>query len=175
MAKFADIKTFTAEPTYAIDSNLRFLPERISEFLDMGLDLNPDFQRGHVWTEGQQTAFVEYVLRGGTSGRIIYFNHPNWQSTRISKKDAFVIVDGKQRLEACLKFMKNELPIFGGNRLRDFRDSIPLMLGLRLAVNSLKTRAEVLQWYIDMNTGGVVHTNEEIDRVCKLLELEQGA
>jgi hypothetical protein len=30
------------------------------------------------------------------------------------------------------------------------------------AVNDLPTRAAVLQWYLDLNTGGVVHTSHEI-------------
>lgn len=31
----------------------------------------------------------------------------------------------------------------------------------------------VLQWYLDMNTGGTVHSEEEIARVRNLLEQEQ--
>ena len=30
----------------------------------------------------------------------------------------------------------------------------------------------MLQWYIEFNSGGVVHTKEELDRVRKLLEDE---
>ena len=41
----------------------------------MGLQLNPEFQRGHVWTEEQQIAWVEYYLRGGKSGNTIYLNN----------------------------------------------------------------------------------------------------
>ena len=29
------------------------------------IDLDPDFQRPHVWTDAQQEAFIEHVLRGG--------------------------------------------------------------------------------------------------------------
>ena len=36
--------------------------------------------------------------------------------------------------------------------------------------NNLKTKKEVLQWYIDMNTGGTLHTAEEIKRVKKLID-----
>jgi hypothetical protein len=36
-----------------------------------------------------------------------------------------------------------------------------------------KTRAEVLQWYLDLNTGGVVHTDEEIAKVERMLEAEK--
>jgi hypothetical protein len=41
-------------------------------------------------------------------------------------------------------------------------------------VNDLKTREEVLQWYLDLNSGGVVHTEEELNRVREMLEKEKG-
>ena len=42
-----------------------------------------------------------------------------------------------------------------------------------LNVNDLKTEKEVLQWYVDMNAGGTPHTNEEIERVKRMIkELE---
>jgi hypothetical protein len=42
--------------------------------------------------------------------------------------------------------------------------------GLKFNINDLKTKAEVLQWYLDFNTGGTVHSDEEITRVRKMLE-----
>lgn len=42
-----------------------------------------------------------------------------------------------------------------------------------LNINDLQTKADVLQWYIDFNSGGVVHTDEEIERVKKLLKKER--
>lgn len=45
---------------------------------DVGQELNPDFQRGHVWNEQQQIKYIEHVLKGGHSGRDIYFNCPGW-------------------------------------------------------------------------------------------------
>lgn len=80
-------------------------------------------------------------------------------------------VDGLQRLTAIRKFLNNELSIFGGNYLDDFEDKKVLLrtMSLRINVNNLKTRKEVLQWYLDFNTGGTVHSDEEIERVRKLL------
>ena len=37
-------------------------------------------------------------------------------------------------------------------------------------VNDLQTKREVLQWYIEMNSGGTPHTEAEIERVKKLME-----
>ena len=39
-----------------------------------------------------------------------------------------------------------------------------------LNVNDLKTKKEVLQWYVQMNAGGTPHSAEEIERVKKLME-----
>ena len=36
--------------------------------------------------------------------------------------------------------------------------------------NNLKTKREILQWYVDMNAGGTPHTNEEIERIKKMIE-----
>lgn len=132
--------------------------------------MDPDFQRGHVWTEVQQIRYVEFVLRGGESSREIHFNHPGWMN---SYEGAMVLVDGKQRLESVRKFMRNELPIFDGHTLSDF-DEKPSILraDFIIHVNDLPTRAEVLQWYLDLNDGGVVHSSEEIQKVRKLLEEE---
>lgn len=44
---------------------------------------------------------------------------------------------------------------------------------LRFVVNELATRAEVLQWYIELNTGGTPHADAEIARVRSLLEAER--
>jgi hypothetical protein len=140
----------------------------------LGLDLDPDFQRGHVWTEQKQIEFVEYCLKGGAGSRDIYFNHPGWNT---HYKGLMTLVDGKQRLESVRKFLRNELPIFDGHCLNDF-DKPKRMLRisdayLNFHVNNLKTRKELLQWYLEINTGGVVHTDEEINKVRDLLEKEQ--
>lgn len=86
-----------------------------------------------------------------------------------------VLVDGKQRLEAVRKFMRNELPIFDGYYLKDCEPKILRMTDADLvfSVNNLKTRKEVLQWYLDLNDGGVLHTEEELAKVRSLLKKEK--
>lgn len=84
-----------------------------------------------------------------------------------------VLVDGLQRLTAFIRFLNNEIPIFG-TYYKDFDDRPRMSNGmLKFNVNDLQTRAEVLRWYIEMNSGGVVHSEDEINRVKKLLEQEE--
>lgn len=135
-----------------------------------GLDLKPDFQRGHVWTEEQQISYVEYRLRGGEmSGRHIFFNHPGWMK---NWKGTFVIVDGLQRLTAARRFMQNEIKAFG-SYFNEYEDGLRLInVDFIVCVNTLKTRAAVLRWYLEMNAGGTPHSAEEIARVTELYRAE---
>jgi hypothetical protein len=88
-----------------------------------------------------------------------------------SFRGEFVLVDGKQRLDAIAAFMENRVKAFG-TYYKDYEDRLRTLDGIKVNVNDLKTRAEVLQWYLDLNTGGVVHTTAEINKVKVLLEEE---
>lgn len=81
ITRFKDIHQFTFVGCYQVNYPLTSLVEYIEdEIKDAGLQLNPEFQRGHVWNEQQQVAWLEYHLRGGKSGNTIYLNNPFWNS-----------------------------------------------------------------------------------------------
>lgn len=170
--RLRDIHQLIQHGGYNVNVPWSCLEEFLGNWLEQGLDTDPDFQRAHVWDEQKQIAYVEFVLSGGRSSRVLLFNNPNWHVQQ-TKDESFVLVDGKQRLEAVLCFVRNKLPAFG-RLLREYSDKLPVMYGpdFVFSVNTLKTRAEVLTWYLQLNSGGVVHTNKEIDRVRGLLEFE---
>lgn len=168
--RFRDIKTFPLCP-YRVDVPWNLVEFHIERDVETGfLDLNPDFQRAHVWTPEQQVAYVEYVLQGGTSGKELYFNCPDY--SKGSTVGPYVIVDGKQRLEAIRAFMRGDIPAFGHFR-NEYADE-PDMLTARFSWNiaGLRTRAEVLEWYLNFNAGGTIHTEAELDKVRQLLKAE---
>lgn len=170
--KFSDIEPFIRSGEYEINIPLSSIERTLSAWQeDYGIELNPDFQRGHIWTEDQQIAYVEFLLRGGMTARVIYFNSPAFGNYTDVLNETIVCVDGLQRLTACLRFLRDEIRVFG-YKYSEFEGSPRVMQGLLFNVNSLKTRAEVLEWYIQFNTGGTVHTKEEIDRVRELLKEE---
>ena len=170
--RFQDIPQFTQDGHYRVNVGLDYLKSHIERFKkEYGLIMDSDFQRGHVWTEDKQIAFMEFLLKGGRGSSEIRFNCPRWQ--RFSCGYPMVLVDGLQRVTAALRFINNEIPVFG-YFYNQFEDKIPFFSGLEFLINDLETRSEVLQWYIDINTGGVVHTEEEIEKVRVLLEKEKG-
>ncbi len=174
--RFADIEKFTDPGNYMTDVSVKYLPRAIEDYKeDFGLEMNPDFQRGNVWTREQQIAFLEFFFRGGASANVIYFNHPDFGrgAAPDSDMDHMVLVDGLQRLTAFLGFMNNEIPIFDGNYYKDFTDVLRgTEYNVKFCVNNLQYRRDVLKWYIEMNTGGTVHSKTEIARVQKLLDRE---
>jgi len=163
-----NFKQFITAPRslYHVDIEWKRLEVMIkNEKVEMGLDMDPDFQRAHVWTEQQQIAYIEYILRGGKSGKDLYFNSYDYPEST----GYYVIVDGKQRVQAVKQFMNGKIKVFGhyytkGDRLDTF------ICSFSWNIASLKTRKEVLRWYLDFNSGGTDHTPEELDKVGKMLD-----
>ena len=136
-----------------------------------GLDIDPDFQRVHVWTQDQKSAFVEHVLREGRN-TTIRWNCPGWNKTEPNTKQGPVtLVDGKQRLYAILDFMDDHLPAFG-RFISEWKGILSITCNLNFIMNDLETKAEVLKWYLELNRGNVAHTPDELDRVEELLRNE---
>lgn len=131
--------------------------------------LDPEYQRGHVWTPEQQTAYVEYVLMGGEAAKDLLFNCPGF--TGGGKYGPYEIVDGLQRLTAARAFMRGDIRAFGHFR-HEYTDRPRMHVAFNWRVMELPTRAEVLKAYLAFNSGGVVHSSDEIARVKALLAKE---
>lgn len=170
--KLSDIPKISSYGYYQINVPFSSINSCLQHYESaFNLDYNPDFQRGYVWTTKQQQSYVEYLLKGGKSSRIICFNYPDWGIFK--QQGTMQLIDGKQRLNSVRLFLDNRLKVFGCY-LSDFEDSEVLLrrYDLLFNVNNMKTRKEILQWYIDFNSGGTVHTSEDINKVKLLLECE---
>lgn len=169
--KFRDIPQF---PTahYSVDVGWDYLEDHLQNWAERangqfgGLDLDPPFQRAHVWKPAQQIAYVEYMLQGGEVSRQITFNSPDWGS---SYRAPTVLVDGKQRLEAVRAFMGGKIRAFG-KLVSDFEGRIPQHIRFQFRVCMLQTEAELLNLYLNINAGGTPHTRAELNKVRTMLE-----
>ena len=170
--RFRDSPQFISGGSYQVDVQMEYLIKWIDEMIqNEGLELCPDFQRGHVWTEEQQIKYIEFVLRGGKSGKVIYLNNPSWHRAQpVNGYNDFVCVDGLQRITAVRRFLNDEIKVFG-YRYSDFEgDTDIIRHSMAVNINDLRTKKEVLQWYLEMNSGGTPHSEEEIARVKKMLD-----
>ena len=137
------------------------------------INIDPDFQRGRVWTEDQQELFMGHLLEGGEVQPVIVNQGPggDWEVPEL--------IDGKQRVTACLLWADGEIAarLWDNRRIKigDLdavsRTQCRLQIGLRYSMVRL-TRIECLELYIRLNRGGTPHTSAEIGRVRALLNAE---
>ena len=81
-------------------------------------------------------------------------------------------MDGKQRLQSARQFMNGEIPAFG-KLISEYSDEPDISTASFIwNVAALQTRKEVLAWYLDFNSCGAAHTQEELDRVRLLMQSE---
>ncbi len=169
--KFKSIRQIT-QAHYSVDVDWGYLKKWLTDLEDTKVILQPDFQRAHVWTLDQQIAYIEWIMRGGRSGKDIQWNCPGWQYGG-GGIGPMILVDGLQRVTAVQKFMGDEIPAYG--HLQYEFDHIPILgCSFKFHIMDLEKKSDILQWYLDMNSGGTDHTREELNKVRELLANEQG-
>lgn len=138
------------------------------------LEMIPDFQRGHVWTQAQQTHFIENCLRGvvASNGYLIQFNCPHWNEVEPNSDlpTGLQCLDGLQRYTAVTEYVKGNVKPFGlsvtdldGTRFSSKR------MYMKVAIHGFTKRADLLAHYLALNAGGTPHSPAEIERVRGLL------
>ena len=134
---------------------------RISDFWDWHrekrLELNPEFQRGSVWSPAARTFLIDTILRQLPIPKV-------YLRTRIdvlSKKSIREVVDGQQRLRAILDFAEDKFALskraseFAGKRYSDLTEQQQeVFLGYPIAVDQLlnATVDDVLEVFARLNS-----------------------
>ncbi len=152
-----------------IDFGLPYLEQGLKTF---ALDMEPPYQRGHVWTDEQRVAFMGHMLTGGPVQPLI------WNEVKLSNVlgSHFEVLDGLQRLTTILRWLRNELPAdIGDGRLvyrRDTDQMFRMMLDVRVSFTNLGP-VEVLEYYLRLNSGGTPHSPEALDKVRRMLAAQR--
>lgn len=166
---------------YEVDVHLSQLERH---FADLQRDatvfnLEPDFQRGHVWTEAQGVAFVENYLRGSADFRVSFnalgFGAPSRSVGGDIAPGTIECIDGLQRLTAVRRYIVGDMQAFGGRTVRDFEDTTfsTRRLTMKFRVFTFERRADLYRYYLSLNAGGTPHSKAEIARVRGLLAVAE--
>ena len=167
--------------TYVVDVRIYSIETTLKQFEEQAIesggvfDLNPDFQRGHVWNENKQIKFIEAVLKNNAPV-LVKFNCASYFQSRkevvgMNPSD-IICVDGLQRITAMRKFVAGELKVFDKYYVSDF-EGTPFDIRrytFKIEMFDFTERNALLKFYIDLNRGGVVHSDEEIERVKALIK-----
>lgn len=100
----------------AADRQAREIVRSFSE--SFGLDLNPPYQRGQVWTEDQKIALVRSWLTGTPTGVVIFNDRstPEWKAASgydpaERGESIYACIDGQQRISAAHEWFGDELAV----------------------------------------------------------------
>lgn len=171
---------FACGSTVMLDSIQRHFDEEVN----LGLEMDPDFQRAHVWTLAQRVAYVEHMLRGGRIGAEIITAHtgdlvldPTIPSG--CRYPYYALVDGKQRLRSLMDFVSDGFAVLSSERRPQgyrYSELTPRFRRVSMSIRVLRvpmaTRADIIKLYLKINAGGTPHTADEIDRVRAMLSSE---
>ena len=146
------------------------------------LEMNPEFQRGHVWDINKKIAFVENLLRGLDINKTIRFNDLTMRphdNADVVLRNKIVCIDGLQRFTAIIDFIDGKFKVFDkqlsyedilNNENKAAMRNIFSHALLRFEFLQITSYKDLLEYYIDLNTGGVAHTQADIQIAKDLLQ-----
>ena len=175
----SDIRDLMYPPSgYSVTIEFSYLESQIERNLRYGLDLNPEFQRQHVWTEAQRVAYLEHILTGGETGKDILLGDTGEPGID-GKSPNFVIIDGRNRLAAIRAFVAGEIRVFAGRggRAEGWKwDELGISLrrshiaSVRWSIVRASSLSNLVALYLKFNEGGTPHAAADLDRARAIRE-----
>ncbi len=83
-------------------------------FIDYGIDLDPDYQRGNIWTLDQKVNLIDSIFKNVDIGKFTIISRP-WGSNpnKAATPKMWEMLDGKQRITAIIEFYTNRFKYKG--------------------------------------------------------------
>lgn len=151
------------------DIQIRFynssLSSLISRVYHSGVDFNPNYQRGLVWTMEQKTSLLDSIFSNVDIGKFTFIKHD------YSRDLFYEILDGKQRLSTICEYYEDRL-VWRGKKFSElcFIDAhhftgFPIVMG---EVGEI-TEQQILKLFVKMNTTGTPIDKAHLERVKNLI------
>lgn len=138
-----------------------------------GVDLNPEYQRGHVWSLEDKVALIESIFNRVDIGMFSFIELPFNENN--PDGPIYEVLDGKQRLSAIVEFCEGRFPWRGMHwhdlNNRDKCDFERTTIAVGYTAEKI-TRKQKLNHFLRLNTKGRVQSEEHMDKVRKMLEEE---
>jgi hypothetical protein len=163
----------TPQFTVREDMRLQFHQSSISSFdttvYHFGIDLEPDYQRGLVWTMEDKVKLIDSIFKGVDIGKFVFIRRDY-----SSDKHLYEILDGKQRLTTIMEFREDRFRYNGFlySELHPFDQSHIDGYSISVADVSNPTKEQIYRYFLRLNTGGKPMDEAHLDKVKKLLHDE---
>jgi hypothetical protein len=157
--------------TFRLHYSQRDLSGLIHMYYYFGVEMDPDYQRGLVWTLKDKQELIESIFQDVDIGKFVFAHLPFK-----SKSPTYEIIDGKQRLNALIEYYEGRFE-WRGKLYRDLYpgdqshiDTYPISYA---ELSERSTRAEILDCFIRLNTSGKPQDPKHLEAVKALLAAER--
>lgn len=136
-----------------------------------GVDFEPEYQRDYVWDESDKIKLIDAIYNNVDIGKFAFIHLSDEEWEKNGFKYAYEILDGKQRYKAILEFYESRFQ-YNGLYFKDLSPKDQLHFK-RYTVNVAEThnldREQKLRYFLMLNTGGRIMSEEHLNKVRKML------
>lgn len=140
----------------------------LSQMYFFGIDMEPDYQRGYVWTDEDKEKLIDSIFKGIEIGKIALIKRDYSQDLM------YEVLDGKQRIGALIDFVTDRFQYKGfffselsGLDRNYFKEKFQVPVA---TIDRGITEKQKIQYFIALNTMGKVMDAEHINMLVKKLE-----
>ena len=136
-----------------------------------GIDMDPDYQRGYVWTQEDKEKLIDSIFNNVDIGKFVFVHRRNYSDP---DSPLYEVLDGKQRITALCEFYENKFP-YKGKYYNDLSDRDKWHFcdySVNVAEVEQADKATILKYFLMINTGGKAISEEHLHKVRKLYENE---
>lgn len=91
----------------------------IRKHYHFGIDFDPDYQRGYVWTQEDKELLLDSIFKNIDIGKFVFIRLSDFEWMK--RNFGYEILDGKQRLSTLIEFYENKLA-YKGKYYNDLSD-----------------------------------------------------
>ena len=160
---------FTENEDVRIYFNNSSLEHLIHMHYHFGIDFNPDYQRGYVWTQEDKELLLDSVFKNIDIGKfvLIRLSDSEW----LERGFSYEILDGKQRLSTLIEFYENKLS-YKGKHYNDlsWKDRITFKHhNISVAEVRNEDKKTTLKYFLMLNGTGKAMDKTQLDKVENML------
>lgn len=138
-------------------------------YYGMGIDMNPEYQRGYVWTQEDKELLIDSVFNNIDIGKFVLIYLSDYEYFERGK--SYEILDGKQRLSAIIEFYENRFP-YKGKYYNDlsYKDKRTFnKFTISVAKVHETDKKTVLKYFLMLNRTGRSMDKTHLDKVEQML------
>ncbi len=165
--KQSNIPVFHKKDDIQIDYMQTSICHIYSIYYSFGLNLEPDYQRGYVWTPDDKIKLIDSIFNNIDIGKFVFIHLDNYSLPKL-----YEILDGKQRVSTIIDFYEGRFK-YKGYWYRDMCNHDRYHFDMyHISVGNAKrmTKKQIYEYFLKLNTTGRPIDPEHINRVKKLYE-----